>query len=349
MSNTEKLNYQDIIKHHPWIIERKHHAILSPDADGYLCGLLMSEYLDWDVAGFYDEKVLILKNDLSIDECIFLDMDVYRKNIRSVGHHMVMYNRNDLPENWDNYNNCIQACNIRNFDKVHHWSQKYPFGTIHLLIGILASQGIIKSFPVSSRTDKYPNPELPLLFADGVWINLFDYMENCLDWIDYLGFSDPKSILYPIFCDNDKIYSFMNTMCDFLRMRDAFNARQSLEDGHLIERKFKRSGHNLRISDKKGNPINLIETGSHCYKIEPIEKNRVIGFVEGLSKYMGWYQNASTWTWENFRLFKFNRGDFSSKDKILNGRNYNDLLNNDNPFSLAITSGANIEFTLENT
>ena len=189
----DKIDYEEIVSEFPWIIEKHHKAILSPDSDGFLCGLLMSKFLDWDIVGFYDGKVLILKDDTTVDECIFLDMDIYRNSIRSVGHHMVMFNKNLLPNNWNNYDNCIQACNLRNFDKTHDWSRKYPLGTIHLLLGILGAHGIINNLSRGGKSISSPNAELPLLFSDGVWINLFDYMENVLDWIGYLGFDDPKS------------------------------------------------------------------------------------------------------------------------------------------------------------
>lgn len=66
-------------------------------------------------------------------------MDVYNKNIKSIGHHMVCYNKNKLPNNWYNYDNCIQINNLRNFDKTKDFQRKYPFATIHFLLALLSN------------------------------------------------------------------------------------------------------------------------------------------------------------------------------------------------------------------
>jgi hypothetical protein len=58
-----QINYKEVIEKHPWIIENNHKCILSPDSDGLLCGLFMSNFFDWDIVGFYDGKVLVLKEE----------------------------------------------------------------------------------------------------------------------------------------------------------------------------------------------------------------------------------------------------------------------------------------------
>ncbi|WP_181180242.1 hypothetical protein [Candidatus Thermokryptus mobilis] len=35
-------------------MKNKNKVIISPDVDGFLCGLLVSYYLDWEIVGFYD-------------------------------------------------------------------------------------------------------------------------------------------------------------------------------------------------------------------------------------------------------------------------------------------------------
>lgn len=62
----------------------------------------MSNILDWKVKGFYDGKIILLEKGLSAKDCIFLDMEIFRKNVKSVGHHMVQFNKNRRPSNWSN-------------------------------------------------------------------------------------------------------------------------------------------------------------------------------------------------------------------------------------------------------
>lgn len=109
----EKIDYKAVFKRYPWIIERDHDCVLSPDTDGFLCGLLMSKYLNWRVRGFYDGKILALKKGFKPKNCVFLDMEIFRPTVRSIGQHMVMYDKNHLPPNWNNLSQCIAANNLK--------------------------------------------------------------------------------------------------------------------------------------------------------------------------------------------------------------------------------------------
>ncbi len=104
-----------------------------------LSALLYLNYFDVEVVGYYDGKVMLSKENVDPKDCLFLDMDVYNKNIKSIGHHMVCYNKNKLPNNWYNYDNCIQINNLRNFDKTKDFQRKYPFATIHFLFALLSN------------------------------------------------------------------------------------------------------------------------------------------------------------------------------------------------------------------
>jgi len=55
-----KIDYSAIIDKYPWIVKRNQKYILSPDSDGFLCALLLTNYLDSQVVGFYDGKVALI-------------------------------------------------------------------------------------------------------------------------------------------------------------------------------------------------------------------------------------------------------------------------------------------------
>ncbi len=110
------INYLEIAERHSWITQRDQNVILSPDSDGFLCGLVYSHLLNWKIVGYYDGKVLLLKNGLRVEQCVFLDVEIFRSNLKSVGHHMVLYNKSSVPTNWNNFSNSIQLNNLRNFD-----------------------------------------------------------------------------------------------------------------------------------------------------------------------------------------------------------------------------------------
>jgi len=190
LARTDQIDYKKTVKDYPWIIKKEQNCILSPDSDGLLCGLFMSTYLDWRIKGFYDGKIMLLDKDILAKDCVFLDMEVFRKDIKSIGHHMVQFNKKKKPSNWDNYKKCIQPNNLRDYDGYNDFRLKYPFATIHLLIGIVGSK-IKLTIPKSAIC--------PLLYVDGVFKNLFGYPENCIDWLRYLNAESSKNKLYDIF------------------------------------------------------------------------------------------------------------------------------------------------------
>ena len=67
----DTINYNEVVKKHPWIIKKNQNCILSPDSDGLLCGLFMSHYLDWHIRGFYDGKILLIEKNF-IPKIVYL-------------------------------------------------------------------------------------------------------------------------------------------------------------------------------------------------------------------------------------------------------------------------------------
>lgn len=209
---TTQIDYEDLRTRYPWIIAGDQNCILSPDSDGLLCGLLMTSHLNWKVRGFYDGKILVIEEGFHASDCVFLDMEIFRGEVRSVGQHMLLYNRNQVPSNWHNFANCFAPNNLRTFDAAHDFALKYPFGTIHLLIPILDSVQRI-DIPTSAIT--------PLLFTDGTWMNLLQYTENSLNWIHFLRADESENPLYKVFLNEHySLHALMVAMDDFLRKRD---------------------------------------------------------------------------------------------------------------------------------
>jgi len=183
------IDYDGIVKAHPWLITRNLDCILSPDADGFLCGLLMANALGWKVRGFFDSKNLLLQKGVEPADCVFLDIEIFRTGIKSVGHHWLM------PADFKPYRDLGHTDAVNpHFYRPIIWDQrtslmtyffaKYPFGTIHLLMGILEGRA---SFPM-------PDTALePLMFADGTYGNISSYGENCLHWSRFLAADDKKT------------------------------------------------------------------------------------------------------------------------------------------------------------
>lgn len=311
------IDYSAVIKKFPWLVQKDQNCVLSPDSDGLLCGLFVSHYLNWKIRGFYDGKIMVLEKGFKPKDCIFLDMEVFRKGIRSVGQHMVMFNKGRLPENWSNFDDCFSANNIRGYDAKHNFPQKYPLATIHLLLGALGS---IKKIEIPTTAI------CPLLYTDGTFKNLFNYPDNCLSWLKFLQADSATSPLHTIFFnDHYSIYSLMTTLSEL------FGELRLIAGG-------KRGGDKIKFSNGKGE---LIHFDKKALSIERDTVEQTEKFLGLLARKTGWEYLSDNWTWKNLSHFYFKKGSI----KPSQGR-YDELMTK-NPVSLAMTSTLGIEYTLD--
>lgn len=316
---SREVNYRNLISQYPWVVEREQNCILSPDSDGLLCGLLMSHYLRWRIRGFYDGKILAVEEGTSPHECTFLDMEIFRPSIRSVGQHMVMYDKNDLPANWNNFSRCIAANNLRNYDFKNDFKLKYPFGTVHMLLSILGENQAM-TIPKSAVA--------PLLYTDGVFKNQFNYPENCLSWLDYLGANNTNNPLQKIFLDRHySTYELMNGL------KDLFVEISVMGGG-------KRGGDKIKISDSRGGVANI---NPQTRTLESTMRAQVETFLRMLANKTGWHFVSEDWSWGPYKTTQFRKG--STKP----GKARYKALLAQNPVSFAIISRNSIEYTVDDS
>jgi hypothetical protein len=323
-----EINYPDVVRCYPWIIKRNQKCILSPDSDGLLCGLFLSKYLGWKIVGYYDGKVLLLKNGVSTrdTDCVFIDMEIYRPYVKSVGHHMVLWNRRTKPDNWDlYYRHCLQLNNLREYDGNQDFRLKYPLATIHFLIGVLGTQ-ISLLFPQTAIA--------PLFFVDGTFKVLYSYPENVLNWLNYLGIKQDTSPLRKIFMhEHFTVYSQIEAMDDFFRRRDTLNIRGERGDKFVIS---------TSQSDFK----NIETDRPGTVRITSEAKEKLRGFIELLSDATHWEYDESHWAFSDLKKYQFTKGSFEADQKRVNNSTFKYFIAQ-NPLSWAMTSGQNIEYTLE--
>lgn len=308
----EILQYNDLIKNYSWILESNKKCIISPDVDGILCGLFMSHYFKWEIVGYYDGKQLCIKKDNKPQDCIFLDMEIYRKDIKSIGQHMVLYNKNKIPNNWENFNQCINPNILRGFDATKNFQQKYPFGTIHLLLCIIRSQKEI-SIPSSAITI--------LLYVDGTFKNLLNYPENCISWLHFLNaknLSSPLSYLLNIFA-TQRISNMMH-------------------DLESIFKEFKEIGNGKKGGDK----IKLVDIDVNTGKFSESLKIQTLSLLSFLSNQTGWKFIEENWSMDELIIVNLVKGI----EQKLNNTNFTDILSKC-PISFAITGTKQLEYTKE--
>jgi len=322
----DQINYKKILEDYPWIAKKNQKCILSPDSDGLLCGLFMSHYLNWEIVGFYDGKVCVLKDGVSAydDDVCFLDIEIYRKGVKSMGHHMLSIYNTAKPADWDEkFKDCIQPNLMRNYDR-NSFRLKYPLATIHLLIGILESEIEIKV---------EENAIFPLIFVDGTFNVMFSYPENVMNWWKYLKVEDNSKLLKNIFLgENYTVYKLMLEMDNFFRERDNISITGQ-------------RGDRMKISNKDSSAFN-IEKDNALWKINDETSLRCKQFLQLLSKHTKWEFKNESWIFSGLNKMQFTKSDFKSRNWTIKKENYNKFIEL-NPLSWAMTSGDNIEFTQE--
>ena len=323
---TEQIDYNKILEDHPWIAKRNQKCILSPDSDGLLCGLFMSHYLDWEIVGFYDGKVCVLKDGYSAydEDVCFLDIEIFREGVKSMGHHMLSVYNSEINDEWNNrFRNCIQPNLLRGYDR-NNFRLKYPLATIHLLIGILESKVNIEVNETAI---------FPLLFTDGTFNVMFSYPENVMNWWGYMKVKDNSNLLKKVFLGEDyTTYKLMLEMDSFFRERDKISVPRE-------------RGDRMKISNKDSSPYNIEEEG-RLFKINQEAKERCESFLGILSRHTNWEYKQANWNFNNFNKMEFTKSDFVSRKWTITKKNYKDFMNL-NPLSWAMTSGINVEFTIE--
>lgn len=316
------IDYREVITQHPWIVSKNQSAIISPDSDGFLCGLLLTNYLNWRIVGFYNGKLLLLQKGLRSRDCIFLDVEIFRSGIRSIGQHMLLYNKNQTPTTWDRLKDCLQPNNLRHYDALHDFQTKYPLATIHLLLGLIGTNASV-AVPDTAIA--------PLFFTDGSWQNLLRYPENCLNWLSWLGATTKTNPLYSIFYDyRQTLYESMLLMYKFYRERDGISVSGE-------------TGDQLKLSQSNGDPFNITKHTTE-YSVDKGARSRAERFVRMIGGLTGWHYEEKSWPcWENLSLYRFTK----DRNEKLTGAFFNQLTTTKNALSLAITGGKTIEYTLE--
>ncbi|MGB9722396.1 MAG: DNA-methyltransferase [Chloroflexia bacterium] len=190
----ERADYDQIRQRFRWLDEENRPMVSSLDLDGIVSAMLMQNLRGWKLVGFYDAQYLWVVDgvDLSQGAVVFLDHDIYRDEILSVGHHILQWDKNtpqQIPQASLNPN-LLRGITAQEFGR------KYPFATLHFLLACMSAW-----HPEWRKTYlRLPREFLPVLLnVDSSMQNAFTYLRNAREWLDWLGGSEEDSPLYP-FC-----------------------------------------------------------------------------------------------------------------------------------------------------
>lgn len=180
------------------IFQKNKKCIINTDLDGLISGMLLQQFLNWEVVGYScccgrpnDELWMKdLKSD--IESCIFVDLPVYVRSISAIDQHFVAFDESTISD-YKSHKNKVNPNIIRNrvFNNSKNqceYTKKYPFGTAHFVLAVLENMGYISeeyAINFSKSLDKFDVADL-ILRADRVIGNTAQYTPNCFDWAKWI-------------------------------------------------------------------------------------------------------------------------------------------------------------------
>ena len=211
------------------LFEQNKNIVINTDIDGFLCGMILQKYYGCRVVGFSDSRdnVWLIPEVNDIDSPIYIDLYVARRNVICIEQHIVSYDRAHHEE-IKSYHTKINPNLDRNRtfvgDMDNDYYHKYPFGTVHYIIALMAQEGITVELPDLAKeytTNKFGDTSVRISSTaghvilradDALYSTLSPYRDNALNWWDWL---DPEH-KYPAI---EKLRQFISS-CEISRARE---------------------------------------------------------------------------------------------------------------------------------
>lgn len=186
------------------LFETNRNIVINTDIDGFLCGMILQKYYDCKVVGFSDshDTVWISPEFSDIDSPIYIDIYVARQNVTCIDQHIIAFNKehhDTIKSYGTKFNPNLDRCRTFVGDMDSDYFHKYPFGTVHYIIALMASEGIHVEFPDLEKSHIIKDPDnnehvtnaghVIMRADDALYSTLSRYRDNALDWWNWL---DPE-------------------------------------------------------------------------------------------------------------------------------------------------------------
>ena len=186
------------------LFENNKNIIINTDIDGFLCGMILQKYYGCKVVGFSNsrETIWVSPEIKDIYSPIYIDLFVNRPNVICIEQHIIAFNRqhhNEIRSYGTKINPNIDRERTFVGDMQSDYFHKYPFGTVHYLIALMAKEGVEVELPDLYKYYSLNNitinaGHIILRADDALFSTLGPYRENALDWWGYLTQSKSEAI-----------------------------------------------------------------------------------------------------------------------------------------------------------
>ena len=148
--------------------------IISPDMDGFMSAKLINKYNGSKVVGAYDKNILTLADGINPEECLFVDCDMNRQELVSIGNHMRL-----LSDGMS-----VESFNPNVHFGVTTYTDKFPYATCFLI-----------TFATEVPTSDLDKNRMA--YADSTYKNLINYGPNMRNWSTRMYHNEVERILHP--------------------------------------------------------------------------------------------------------------------------------------------------------
>jgi hypothetical protein len=290
------------------------HVIVGDDLDAFLALILYLQHNpNAHVVGIYTQyKKIFYDNSLSLNDlkkAVYIDLDVYSKNCRSLGHHIIRQNNFNVLENFENNCNLNEIVG-RSVQK--DFFRKYPLGTIHFLMWLY-----------ETKTPLLPYSEALIWLADSTFINAQKYENNVKDWIDTI-------FNYPPFQE-----SFKN--CNTLFFEEQIFDLQQI----MLKKGFQKGNGQATSSHKKLTGFQCQPKGNESTKEIKDYMLKIIDFVQEMTE----WRILSHQIFLNDLICIEGKRNSGKIEHYLQNISLDDFLKQENIFSFVFPFKDNINFT----
>lgn len=194
----------DIIERFPWAVQHNIRMVIGTDLDALLSAAFMHHHFEWEPVGVYDLQTIYAADGVSnseLKDAVWLDLDIAREEIKSIGHHVLQNKRNEV---FEGHRLSLNPNLLRGMS-VQQFPRKYPLATIHFVMWVTG-----QSAPGT------PDDQYLFWLPDSCWITAqFEerFLPNVRDWITHWM---PHPFLLETF-ERCQTESYEVGMADFLQ------------------------------------------------------------------------------------------------------------------------------------
>lgn len=218
------------------LFEFNKYIVINTDIDGFLSGMLLQKYYGCKVVGFTDSKLCVwLSPEInSIKKPIYIDLYIADPEVVCIDNHIIAFN-SDHSENLKRVQRLREYGILKtkwnpNLDRNRNFKDsyrfKYPFGTVHYLIALMALDGIhismndlTEEIVIRDAGGFYSITRGMILLRadDALNSSLGPYRSNCSDWWEWMEDEYNSEAIYKLreyLYSLDETFNYNNNILD---------------------------------------------------------------------------------------------------------------------------------------